>query len=59
MGKKYYGSSKSYAKLPKDVKMKSYPSLRTAMRESEGYVDTQPQLDSEFSKAVSKLRRGK
>lgn len=51
-------AKKFYANLPKEVKVKSYPSLQTAMSEG-SYVDTQPQLDAEFSKAVSKLRRGK
>lgn len=50
MAKKYY------ANMPKEVKRTVYPSLRSAMTES-GYVDTQPQLDKEFKKAASKLRR--
>ena len=56
MAKKYFGT-KSYANLPKEVSYKTYPKRGVAITEG-SYVDTQPELDSEYNKAIGKLRRG-
>lgn len=48
---KFYGS-----KLPNEVKMTSYPKLKGAISQG-SYVDTQPEMDAQFHKAISKVKK--
>lgn len=50
MAKKYH------ANMPTSVVQTSYPKKGSAIKEG-SYVDTQPGLDSEFNKVLSKVRK--
>lgn len=57
MSKKYFGTKNQYANMPQEVKRSTYPKKGSAITEG-SYVDTQPELDNEFNKALGKVRRG-
>jgi hypothetical protein len=57
--KKYYGSmGGGLANMPQEVKRSTYPKKGYGVMEG-SYVDTQPELDREFNKAIGKVRRGR
>jgi hypothetical protein len=57
MGKKYFGMTKNdKANMPSEVVIKSYPKKNFAIMEG-GYTDTQQELDSDYNKDISKVRK--
>ena len=55
MAKKYFGQKNQFANMPQEVKHTTYPKRKSMS--SNGYCDTQPELDMEFNKAVSKMKK--
>jgi len=51
MKQKFFGS-----KLPENVIKTSYPKQRGALSQGK-YVDTQQEMDKEFGKAISKVKK--
>ena len=56
--KKFFGMAKNdKANMPQEVVMSSYPKYDYALSD-DMYVDTQPELDREYDRSKSKVKRG-
>jgi len=56
---KYFGNVKNdKANMPQEVVNESYQKKGSAITEG-SYVDTQPELDKEFNKALNKVKKSR